>query len=236
MLSLWKNNLTALSETVNNKYLARQWTGKGNKNLTAKLNDTFRDNLSKVLNENIKLNTSPLTRGKLEGAMKRDLSRMEYSIDGHNVRVPGDTEGSIAKLNDVLNDNPARLPLAQNIDSIDAFLHQGIFVDIFESIPCWKDEKGNRLDIKMVSLDQLRNNVSFDIRHDGIIKMTAQSNVSNIILKNGDIIHTDKDNSKLDLEVTLLLKNRGGSCCAQVVNVHNIADKAILKLSGLGKM
>ena len=235
MFARWKKNGSGISGAQEITSEAPQPDYEGNKILTALLNDQFVNDFFKLVNHNITKNTSPSTRGKIHSAMLKDLPRMEYYIDGYYVSFPGNIEQSLANFHETISQKPARSWLLKYIDAISAFLHQGVFVDICESIPYWEDQQGKRWDIRMISLDQNRSKNSFDISSQGIIKITAQSGVSNLILKNGDIIITDRNLSQLQLQISLLMVKGGGGSCL-MVNNHNLADKAILNVHCQGKM
>ncbi|YCI28799.1 hypothetical protein M1E08_18300 [Erwinia sp. PK3-005] len=235
MFSRWKKNGATPSTSGSHTQQAGPLLYQGDKTLTALLNAEFNKHFLRVVNHNIVSNTSSFSRGKMLEAMQKDLPRMEYYIEGRPVSAPGNLERSLANFHQIINGNASLLWLNHYIDSVSAFLHQGIFVDICESIPWWEDDHGERWDIRMISLDQKRSQNAFDINCHGYIKITAQSSVTNLILKNGDIILTDRRASLLQLQVTLLMMKGGNGSC-MVANALNGADRAILKISCQGKM
>lgn len=228
MFSFWKK--TICSPPVAASLTPLTYENIDNKVIRADFKSSFHKNLVSVINKNINLNTSKLTRGKMNSAMKIDLPRMNYHVDGKSVSAPGDMEKSLDNFQDITSRDASLSWLPKYIDSISAFLHQGIFVDIFESVPTWKDEQGKHWDIQMVSLNQSATNNSFYINRHGVIKVIVQSNVSNIILKNGDIVLTDSKTSHLQMQLTLsILKNADGSC--KVSDALNKADHAVLTVN-----
>lgn len=228
MFSFWKKNIGSPPVAASTTPLT--YAQSGNKVIKAGFGSSFHKNLVSVINKNIDLNTSNRTRGEMHSAMEIDLSRMAYYVDGKYISAPGDREKSLANFNHITRSDASLSWLPKYIDSVSAFLHQGIFVDIFESVPTWQDEQGKHWDIQMVSLNQSATNNSFYINRHGVIKVIVQSSVSNIILKNGDIILTDSKTSHLQMQLTLsTLKNADGSFI--VSDALNKADHATLTVN-----
>lgn len=233
MFSFWKKTPAPLAAANDNAAQADAYLGE--RTITALLNSDFNKNFLTTINQNITTNTSVSTRNVMCQAMEKDLPRMEYYIEGKYVSAPGNIEKSLANFHRIIHDDASLLWLQQYIDSVSAFLHQGIFVDICESIPWWQDNLGARWDIQMISLNQLRSKNAFHINRHGVIKVIAQSSVSNLILKSGEIILTDSKESHLQMQVTLaMLKGGNGICMAS--NALNMADHAILTVKCQGKM
>ncbi|MDR7343512.1 hypothetical protein J2X14_001924 [Pantoea alhagi] len=202
----------------------------GKKTINAQFGSAFSKNLVSVVNNNIKMNTSESTRGKMHPAMINDLHRMKYYVDGKAVSAPGNMDKSLANFNNITHSDASLAWLPQYIDSLSAFLHQGIFVDIFESVPTWQDEQGKSWDIQMISLDSQKTSNSFYINRHGVIKVIVQSGVSNLILKSGEIIKADSKDSHLQMQLTLsTLKNADGSFI--VSDALNKADHAVLTVN-----
>lgn len=231
MFSFWKKSIGGHALATNN--VAQTHAYSGNSVINARFGSAFNKNLVRVINNNIALNTSNLTRGEISRPMQQDLPRMAYYIDGNDISVPGSVEKSVANFHDITHRDASLSWLPQYIDSISAFLHQGIFVDIFESVPTWQDEQGRNWDIQMISLDSKKTNNSFHINRHGEIKVIVQSGVSNLLLPNGEIIFTDSEKSHLQMQLTLLIeRNADGSC--MVSNACNKADHAVLTVSCQG--
>lgn len=228
MFSFWRKTDSRPVMAANNAPLSDIYSGK--KTINAQFKSDFNKNLVRVINQNIELNTSNRTRGKIFHQMKKDLPRMEYYVDGKYVSAPGSVEKSLANFHDITSRETSLSWLPQYIDSISAFLHQGIFVDIFESVPTWQDEQGKSWDIQMISLDSQKTSNSFYINRHGVIKVIVQSGVSNLILKSGEIIKADSKDSHLQMQLTLsTLKNADGSFI--VSDALNKADHAVLTVN-----
>lgn len=229
MFSFWKKNVG--SPPMATSLTPLTYAQSGSKVIKADFESNFQKNLVSVINKNIDLNSSTLTRGKMHSSMEADLSRMEYFVGGKYISVPGDQKKSLANFNHITRSDASLSWLPKYIDSVSSFLHQGIFVDIFESVPTWTDEQGRNWDIQMVSLNQSATKNSFYIDRHGVIKVIVQSGVNNIMLKNGDIILTDSKTSHLQMQLTLsTLKNADGSF--MVSDALNKADHATLTVNG----
>lgn len=197
----------------------------GSKTLTAILDKRFAQKFSMAINNLIVNETSIDTRGLMSDSMQADLSRMDYYIDNYRVSTPGNFESSYQNF---INHGGEQWT-HDYVDSISAFLHQGVFVDIFESIPYWEDSSGCRWDISMASLHRSNCSNVFNINKSGIIEIRSQSQVNNVILKNHDIVATNNFKSTLSLHISLIIMKVIGSHCL-VIAADNLANRATLQL------
>ncbi|MBS0055833.1 hypothetical protein [Yersinia sp. Marseille-Q3913] len=197
----------------------------GSKTLTAILDKGFAQKFSMAINNLIVDNTSIDTRGLMSDSMKADLYRMHYYIDNYRVSTPGDFESSYQNF----IDHGGEQWTHDYVDSISAFLHQGIFVDIFESIPYWEDSNGYRFDISMASLNSTNCSNAFHINKSGIIEIKSQSYVNNIICKRKGFVATNRVTSVFSLHISLIIMKVIGSHCL-VMAADNLADRATLQL------
>ncbi|WP_174635191.1 hypothetical protein [Yersinia thracica] len=197
----------------------------GSKVVYAMLDINFTQKLSMLINDSIREYTSNNSRGVMCRSMHVDLPRMDYYIDNHMISIPGNIEASYNKFIEQGGKEWAN----DYVGSISAFLHQGIFVDIFKAIPYWKDSNECRWDIIMASHDRLNCSNTFHINKDGSIKIISQSHVSNIILNDNNIVLTKSSKSFFSLQISLVcVKNIGGHCL--VMTAGDSTDRATLQL------
>jgi hypothetical protein len=186
------------------------------------------------INRNINAGHTEYGDAAMSRSMLVDLSRMNYFVNNKCISRPGDENGSYKKFMDAVSQTNL-LWVKEYIASLSYFLHQGIFMDVFEAVHEWKASGGAPWKIKMVSLDRERSDNSFNIDDSGIIKITSQCHVKNIILENNDIILTNSHNSTFLMQLTLLmLKGKGKR--GHIVNGHNFADHVELNLDCQGLM
>ena len=83
----------------------------------------------------------------------------------------------------------------------------------------------------MVSLDRNRTDTSFYISSTGMIKLITQAHISNLILKNNDIIMVDKNRSQFNLQLSFRAVTLPHKCL--VTTQGNGADGCRMALHGM---
>lgn len=83
----------------------------------------------------------------------------------------------------------------------------------------------------MVSLDRNRTDTRFYISSTGMIKLISQANISNIILRNNDIIMVDKKRSQFNLQLSFRAVAMPEKCL--ITTQGNAADGCRMELHGM---
>jgi hypothetical protein len=163
-------------------------------------------------------------------SMLADLSRMNYFIDNKKISVPGNEIQSKINFSAQIIESKNQW-IQEHIGSLSSFLHQGIFPDFFGAVDNWKASDGSKLEIAMVSLDRNKTNTSFYISSTGMIKLISQANISNIILRNSDIIMVDKERSQFNLQLSFRAVAMPDKCL--ITTQGNGADGSRMTLHGM---
>ncbi|WP_258989246.1 hypothetical protein [Scandinavium hiltneri] len=163
-----------------------------------------------------------------DSTMYADLPRMNYYIDNVLISVPGNKEASYHNLIRATS-TPGHQWIQEKIRAISTFLHQAIFIDVYNSIPEWKCDRGEPWHINLVSLDNARTSNNFFISSSGEIKFICIANVCNIMFTDGTFRETVRNTSKISLQYTFrVVTDHREYCILRASN--NAADKIILAL------
>ncbi|MBU9855086.1 hypothetical protein [Rahnella bonaserana] len=183
-----------------------------------------------TINNNIDRDIRKFGKSAMNPSMLADLSRMNYFIDNKKISVPGNEIQSKINFSTQIIE-PKNQWIQEYIGSLSSFLHQGIFPDFFGAVDNWKASDGSKWEIAMVSLDRKRTDTSFYISSTGMIKLITQAHISNLILKNNDIIMVDKNRSQFNLQLSFRAVTLPHKCL--VTTQGNGADGCRMALHGM---
>jgi len=186
--------------------------------------------LYNTINQNIDRDIRRFGKSLMNPSMLADLSRMNYFIDNKKISVPGNEIQSKINFSAQIIESKNQW-IQEHIGSLSSFLHQGIFPDFFGAVDNWKASDGSKLEIAMVSLDRNKTNTSFYISSTGMIKLISQANISNIILRNSDIIMVDKERSQFNLQLSFRAVAMPDKCL--ITTQGNGADGCRMTLHGM---
>lgn len=186
--------------------------------------------LYNTINQNIDRDIRRFGKSVMNPSMLADLSRMNYFIDNKKISVPGNEIQSKINFSAQIIESKNQW-IQEHIGSLSSFLHQGIFPDFFGAVYNWKASDGSKLEIAMVSLDRNKTNTSFYISSTGMIKLISQANISNIILRNNDIIMVDKERSQFNLQLSFRAVAMPDKCL--ITTQGNGADGCRMTLHGM---
>jgi len=186
--------------------------------------------LYNTINQNIDRDIRRFGKSVMNPSMLADLSRMNYFIDNKKISVPGNEIQSKINFSAQIIESKNQW-IQEHIGSLSSFLHQGIFPDFFGAVDNWKASDGSKLEIAMVSLDRNKTNTSFYISSTGMIKLISQANISNIILRNNDIIMVDKERSQFNLQLSFRAVAMPDKCL--ITTQGNAADGCRMTLHGM---
>lgn len=186
--------------------------------------------LYNTINQNIDRDIRRFGKSVMNPSMLADLSRMNYFIDNKKISVPGNEIQSKINFSAQIIESKNQW-IQEHIGSLSSFLHQGIFPDFFGAVDNWKASDGSKLEIAMVSLDRNKTNTSFYISSTGMIKLISQANISNIILRNNDIIMVDKERSQFNLQLSFRAVAMPDKCL--ITTQGNGADGSRMTLHGM---
>lgn len=186
--------------------------------------------LYNTINQNIDRDIRRFGKSVMNPSMLADLSRMNYFIDNKKISVPGNEIQSKINFSAQIIESKNQW-IQEHIGSLSSFLHQGIFPDFFGAVDNWKASDGSKLEIAMVSLDRNKTNTSFYISSTGMIKLISQANISNIILRNNDIIMADKERSQFNLQLSFRAVAMPDKCL--ITTQGNGADGCRMTLHGM---
>ncbi len=186
--------------------------------------------LYNTINQNIDRDIRRFGKSVMNPSMLADLSRMNYFIDNKKISVPGNEIQSKINFSAQIIESKNQW-IQEHIGSLSSFLHQGIFPDFFGAVDNWKASDGSKLEIAMVSLDRNKTNTSFYISSTGMIKLISQANISNIILRNSDIIMVDKERSQFNLQLSFRAVAMPDKCL--ITTQGNGADGSRMTLHGM---
>lgn len=186
--------------------------------------------LYNTINQNIDRDIRRFGKSVMNPSMLADLSRMNYFIDNKKISVSGNEIQSKINFSAQIIESKNQW-IQEHIGSLSSFLHQGIFPDFFGAVDNWKASDGSKLEIAMVSLDRNKTNTSFYISSTGMIKLISQANISNIILRNNDIIMVDKERSQFNLQLSFQAVAMPDKCL--ITTQGNAADGCRMTLHGM---
>ncbi|RJT56514.1 hypothetical protein CKQ54_10980 [Rahnella variigena] len=224
-----KNELTK-SHTVASYPLPKSEVKKTELHISRNLSAEITRRLYDTINKNIDRDIRRFGKSAMNSSMLADLSRMNYYIDNKKISIPGnETQSKINFSTQIIE--PKNQWIQEHIGSLSSFLHQGIFPDFFGAVDNWKASDGSKWEIAMVSLDRNRTDTRFYISSTGMIKLISQANISNIILRNNDIIMVDKKRSLFNLQLSFRAVAMPEKCL--ITTQGNAADGCRMELHGM---
>jgi len=224
-----KNELTK-AHTFSRHPLQKPEAKKNDLYISRNISSEITCRLYNTINQNIDRDIRRFGKSVMNPSMLADLSRMDYFIDNKKISVPGNEIQSKINFSAQIIESKNQW-IQEHIGSLSSFLHQGIFPDFFGAVDNWKASDGSKLEIAMVSLDRNKTNTSFYISSTGMIKLISQANISNIILRNNDIIMMDKERSQFNLQLSFRAVAMPDKCL--ITTQGNAADGCRMTLHGM---
>ena len=204
----------------------------GNITLNAPVNQVqFCESFERRLKKTISESSFNYSSGEINEAMKCDLNRINYFINGQPVCVPYSKELSLEKF--ILTAQQLNAGwLDEHLPLLSTILHQGLMVDILDSINYWETARREKLPLKMVSTDSKNNTLSIYINISGEIKFIVAGKINNIITEDFKVLCVDRYKSEIVMQITFLLI-RGQKGSGMFISRRNPADHAQLRLYNL---
>lgn len=224
-----KNELTKV-HTFSRHPLPKPQAKKNELYISRDISSEITCRLYNTINQNIDRDIRRFGKSVMNPSMLADLSRMNYFIDNKKISVPGNEIQSKINFSTQIVESKNQW-IQKHIGSLSSFLHQGIFPDFFGAVDNWKASDGSKLEIAMVSLDRNKTNTTFYISSTGMIKLISQANISNIILRNNDIIMVDKERSQFNLQLSFRAVAMPDKCL--ITTQGNAADGSRMTLHGM---
>lgn len=202
-------------------------------NLTLNISPEITHKLFNTINGNIAKDISKFGKSVMNPSMLADISRMHYYINNKKISVPGNEIKSKLNLSAQILE-PQNEWIQEHIGSLSSFLHQGIFPDFFGAVDDWKASDSTKWKIAMVSLDRNKTDTRFYISSNGMIRLITQANITNIILRNNDILMVDKNRSIFTLQLSFRAVKMPDRCI--ITTQGNEADGSQMVLHGIERL
>lgn len=197
------------------------------------INQEIERKLLKTINNNISSDVTKHGSSVMNHSMQVDIPRMNYYINGQKISVPGSEQESIVNYSNIIM-RPENQWIQENIGALSSFMHQGIFPDFFGAVDSWTASNGEIWNIEMITLDRNHTENDFYISSSGIVKIISQAKVKNVMLKGGDFVLADVNNSHFSLQLSFCVVKNNGRC--MVTPLMQGSDRCRLKVKKTGMM